>query len=345
MLQQLSEAFGPAGCEVQVRALIVEAIKDHVDAYRVDAMGSLITVKRGDVSGDGQPLKVMVSAHMDEVGLMICKVGKDGLLKFRPVGGIDDRVLLSKRVLIGKDRVPGVIGMKPVHLLSSSEREQVAKSHDMTIDIGATKEEEAIKLVNVGDYAVFDTRYQLLAGGTVAKGKAFDDRAGCAVLVELLTQMDPLPFDLYGVFTVQEEVGLRGAKVAAYAIEPDVAIALEGTVCDDSPKERDISPTTEMGKGPAITMMDRSFVADRRLVKLLSETAEREGIHYQYKQPGVGGTDSGAIYVSKEGVATCTVSVPSRYIHSPVCMLSLKDFDNTVKLMSAALPRLAETAW
>jgi endoglucanase len=155
------------------------------------------------------------------------------------------------------------------------------------------------------------------------------------VLIELLKER--YPFDLYAVFTVQEEVGLRGARVAAYAIEPDLAFVLEGTICDDMPKKRDVSPTTEVGKGPAITIVDRTFFADRRLIKLLIETAEEEGIPYQFKQPVVGGTDAGAIHLTKEGVPSATVAVPCRYLHSPTCLLSLADFENTVRLMKAAL--------
>ena len=341
ILKQLSDAPGPSGHEGAVRQAIIDAVKEHVDSYRVDTIGNLITLKRGTGPSPGGPGKVMLSAHMDEVALMIVHIGKDGLLRFHKVGGIDDRVLLSKRVWIGENRVPGVIGAKPIHLLSGSERQKVTSVDEMALDIGATSSEAAGKLVKLGDYAVFDTEYEVLCDGRVAKGKAFDDRAGCAVLAELL-KGNAYPFDLYGVFTVQEEVGLRGARVAAYAVEPDVAIAFEGTVCDDSPKKRDVSPTTEMGKGPAISIMDRSVVADKRLVRLLTGTAQEQGIPYQFKQPGVGSTDSGAIHLAKEGVPTGVVSVPSRYIHSPVCMLSLDDLENTIKLMRAALPKLAE---
>jgi endoglucanase len=172
-------------------------------------------------------------------------------------------------------------------------------------------------------------------------GKAFDDRAGCAVLVELL-RGDRFPFDLHAAFTVQEEVGLRGARVAAYAIEPDCAFALEATVADDLPKEKDVSPTTMLGQGPAITVADRSFIADRRLVRLLTSTADQLSIPYQIKQPGVGGTDSGAIHMAREGVPSGTVAVPCRYIHSPVGLLNLDDFDNTVQLMRESLARLTQ---
>lgn len=332
LLRQLSEAFGVSGHETAVRQLIVDAIKDVAHEYRVDALGNLIALKKGD----GTSRKVMVAAHMDEVGLMIVRVEKEGSLRFRPVGGIDPRVLLSKKVLIGDKKVPGVIGVKPIHLLEPRARQQVMPIEEMSIDIGASSKEEADNLVRVGDYAAFDVSFGEL-GDTLrtVKGKAFDDRAGCAVLIELLR--DSYPFDFYAVFTVQEEVGLRGAKVAAYSVAPDLAFALEGTICDDSPKKRDVSPTTVLGAGPAITVMDRSVISDRRLVDLLLATAQQQGIPYQFKQPGMGGTDAGAIHLAREGVPAAVVSVPSRYIHSPVCLLSLNDLDNTIRLMRETL--------
>jgi endoglucanase len=342
ILKELSEAFGVSGCEDGVRQVIIEAIKDHVDDYHVDALGNLITVKKGyQPSAISHQPKVMVAAHMDEVGLMITHIEEEGgAIRFRPVGGIDDRILLSKVVLIGKDRLAGVIGVKPTHLLKEKERKQVVKVDQMAIDIGTKGKEEAEKAAKIGDYAFFATEFcQLTEDGLrTVKGKAFDDRAGCAVLIEVLKGR--YPFDLYPVFTVQEEVGLRGTRVAAYAIEPDVAFVLEGTICDDMPKKKDVSPSTELGAGPAITIMDRSFIADRGLVKLLVETAEELDIPYQFKQPGVGGTDAGAIHLAKEGVPSATVSVPCRYIHSPACLLSLEDLENTVRLMKAALSKL-----
>jgi endoglucanase len=279
----------------------------------------------------------MIAAHMDEVGLMITHADEGGLLHFTKVGGIDDRVLPAKAVRIGEKRIPGVIIMKPVHLTSRAERTKVVSYDQMAIDIGVSSKSEAEKLVRKGDYAAFDVQFGDL--GELVKGKAFDDRAGCAVLVALI-ENGPYPFDFYPVFTTMEEVGLRGARVAGFHVMPDVAFALEGTICDDGPKEKDTSPTTAIGGGPAISVMDRSIVADHRLVRLLFETAKAEGIAYQLKQPLKGSTDAGAIHLSKTGVPSVPVSVPSRYIHSPVCMLSKKDLENTIKLMTATLWQL-----
>jgi len=283
----------------------------------------------------------MVSAHMDEVGIMVTHAESSGLLRFAPVGGLEVRVLLSQPVVLGDDQVSGVIGLKPIHLQEDEESRRLPKVSDLSIDIGATSREEAEKAAPKGTYGTFSTTYAELGGELrTVKGKAFDNRAGCAVLVELLRADYPL--DLYAAFTVQEELGLRGARVAAFAVEPDVAFALEGTICDDSPKKKEESPTTRLGHGPAITLRDRSVVCDPRLVKHLVETAEAKGLSYQFKQPGIGGTDAGAIHLVKEGVPSAVVAVPCRYIHSPVSLLSLTDLENTVRLMRAALERLPE---
>lgn len=343
LLQKLSNARGVSGDEGEVREILIDAVKAHVDEYRVDTIGNLIALKKAKGARKKSALKVMLAAHMDEVGLLIVHHDSNhhakGHLRFRKVGGIDDRVLLSKVVWVGKDRIPGVIGVKPIHLLKEKEREQVLDFESMTIDIGARSKEEAEGAVQIGDYVTFATEFGEMGDGLV-KGKALDDRAGCAVLVEILKR--DYPVDLYGVFTVQEEVGARGARVAAYAIEPEVAFALEGTVCDDSPKDKDLSPTTRLGEGPAITIADRSMIADRRLVDLLIQTAKENRIPYQIKQPMVGGTDAGSIRIVREGVPAAAVAVPTRYIHSPVSVLSRKDFEHTIALMTKALPKLSQ---
>jgi endoglucanase len=334
ILKELSDALGVSGDEGCVRSVLLEAVRAHVDDIHVDALGNLVAFKRG--TGRDR-LRVMLAAHMDEVGLMVVGHDGDGFLFVQTVGSIDPRLLPGSLLYVGPDRVPGVIGLKPIHLARDDDLEKVTQIKDMVLDVGAKSKEEAQGLAPVGTYAAFATRFREM--GAVVSGKAFDDRAGCAVLVDLL-RGERFRFDLHAVFTVQEEVGLRGAGVAAYAIEPDCAFALEGTIADDIPKERDTSPSTRLGHGPAITVMDRSFISDRRLLQLLTSTAKEAGLPYQIKQPGIGGTDSGAIHRSRGGVPSITVAVPCRYIHSPVALLSLDDFENTVQLMRESLARL-----
>jgi endoglucanase len=338
-LKELSQAVGVSGHEDEVRQIIIDAITQQADEHRVDSIGNVIALKKGDGSSDQ---KVMVAAHMDEVGFMISQIEENGLLRFFKVGGLDDRILPAKVVWIGDRKVPGVIGIKPVHLTEQNERKKPVEYKQLVMDVGATSKAEAEKLVRRGDYATFATDFVELdpdgASWRTVRGKAFDDRAGCAVLIELLATR--YPFDLYAVFTVQEELGLRGARVSAFAVEPDFAFTLECTGANEIPTKKDVSPSTRLGHGPAITVMDRSFIADRRLVQLLIDTAEELDIPYQIKQPGIGGTDSGAIHRSRGGVPSATVSVPGRYIHSPAAILSLDDFDHTVQLVREALIKL-----
>jgi putative aminopeptidase FrvX len=336
ILKQLSQSIGVSGAEGEVRRDILSLIESHVDDVKTDTIGNVIAIKKGT---GRVGLTVMLDAHMDEVGLMVIGHTGDGMLRVAAVGGIDDRILPGKRVLVGPKKLPGVIGAKPVHLLSDDERDSVVKIDAMRVDIGAESKKAAVGKVPLGARIAFDTRYTDL--GTMVRGKAFDDRVGCAVLVHLL-QGNRLPFDIAAAFTVQEEVGVRGAKIAAYAVHPDLAIVLEGTIADDLPKEHDQSPTTEPGKGPALSLMDRTTIYDARLNQWLIDTAEQINMPIQIKQPGLGGTDGGAIHLSREGIPTVAVSVPCRYIHSPAAVLSKKDYQNTVKLMRAALERLDE---
>jgi putative aminopeptidase FrvX len=338
LLGRLSDAFGPSGREAAVRTLIKAEVEPLVDRLEVDAMGNLITFKAG--IGAEPRLKVMLSAHMDEVGFMITEVDKSGLLKFVPVGGIDARLLLAKRLLVGADRVPGVITGPVPHLQTAESARRVLDIDDLAIDIGAGDEKTANGNVKQGDYGIFATKFQRLSDDPAwptVRGKAFDDRAGCAALIGLLAERYPV--DLYGVFTVQEEVGLRGARVAAYRVEPDAAIALEGTICDDLPQptDADNSPVTRLGDGPAVSLMDHALVSHPGLLRLLQDTAEAEGIRIQYKAPMLGSTDSGAIHLTRAGVPAITASIPCRYIHSPAAILNLNDLANTVRLVGAAL--------
>ena len=332
-LEVLSNAFGPSGSEMEVRQLVRERTEAHAQQAYVDALGNLLLTKRGTK----RDLHVMVSAHMDEVGLMV--VGyTQGNLRVATIGGIDPSILPGLHVLVGRKKHPGVIGVQAIHRTSHKSREQSPAIEDLAVDIGAQSEEEARKLAPLGTPIIFATRFHAVE--RMCSGKAFDNRAGCTVLTELL-QGDPFPCDVTGAFTVQEEVGLRGAGVAAYAISPDLAIVLEGTVADDLPKkESDVSPTTELGKGPAITVKDRSYVTYPPLLRHVIRTAQEMHIPYQIKQPGVSGTESGAIHRVGVGIPSITISVPCRYIHSPVSLLKLDDLENTIRLIQAVLSTL-----
>ncbi|MBN1248601.1 MAG: M42 family peptidase [Anaerolineae bacterium] len=333
-LEILSNAPGISGDEGEVRKAIRPLIRDSVDDLRVDALGNLIAHKAG--TGDSD-LRVLITAHMDEVGLMVVGHNGDGTLKVDTVGGIPDRLLPGLSVYVGPDRICGVLGLEAIHRASTTSK--APKVSKLAVDIGASSQSQAEELAPLGTSIVFATRFQTL--GRSCKGKAFDDRAGCAILISLLNG-DPFPFDLYGVFTVQEEVGLRGARVASYTVAPDVGVALEGTLADDLPKEDDdVSPTTELGKGPAITVMDRSYTTPPRLLQHFIRTAQAQGLPFQLKQPGIGGTDAGGIHQARAGVPAITVAVPCRYIHSPVSLLRQDDLSNTAALVDAAIRRLS----
>lgn len=332
LLEKLSNASGVSGNEKEIRQVIKDEISSFVDEVSTDTIGNLFAIKKG---GDNS-VKVMLSAHMDEVGLFVDFIEGNGFVRFKKIGGIDDRVLLSKKVLVGENKTPGVIGLKPIHLKGGSNG--VTGADDLYIDVGASGKDD--KLAKVSDTAIFATKFT--QSGDILRGKAFDDRAGCGVLIELLK--GNYPFTICGVFTVQEELGLRGAKVAAYNVNPDFAFALEGTTAGDTPTERDVSPSTNMGKGPALTFMDRSFIANKRLLDLLIDTANKENIPFQFKRTITGGTDSGAIHLQQGGIPTATVSVPVRYIHSPVGLMNIKDFENAISLMQKSLQRIPEIA-
>ena len=334
LLERLSIARGVAGQEGEVRAILREELSPHVDELTVDSIGNLIARKGSSQSAERH--RVLLAAHMDEVGGMVMRCNADGTLKFRNIGGLDPRILPGKRVRIGAQGVHGVILRAP-HAARAGKR--VTAIADLLIDTGGAGG------IEPGDMITFESDYEEC--GRLLKGKAFDDRVGCYMLAQLLK--GDYACELVGAFTVQEEIGLRGAGVAAYAVDPDIAVALEGTVADDLPRQEDISPTTELGRGPAISVMDRSAHADRRLVRILTETAAAHDIPYQIKQPGVGGTDVGTIHLARAGVPAVAVAVPCRYIHTPAALMDAADVENTIELMSQALAgslgRPLEAAW
>ncbi len=338
-LQALSEAVGVSGSEDAVRKIVLEAIDGHVSDVKINALGGVTALKKGT---GGRDLRVMVAAHMDEIGFIVRGFDSDGLIRFSAIGGIDDRILPGLRVWIGS--VPGVILWTPIHL---NRDQNVVKLKDLRIDIGATSKDEAAGKVKAGDRIAFDSKFMEI-GAKVLRGKAFDDRVGCSLLIDLL-QGEPYPVDVLAAFTVQEEVGLRGAKVAAQALNPDIAFVLEGTTAHDLPNpnaevddDTDVNPTCIFGGGPALTVMDRSMIADPRLIKLLRETAEAEGIPYQFKTQLGGGTDAGSIHLAGAGVPSAVISMPCRYIHSPTAYLHRDDYDNGLRLIKAVLNRIED---
>jgi len=351
MLRELAELAGVSGAEAPVRDYLARTLQEHVDELQVDALGNLIAIKRGN---GRDRMKVAVMAHMDEVGLIVSGADESGQLKFRVTGGIEPHALLAKRVRVGSEQLPGVIGYKPVHLQSRQEREKEVDLQELRVDIGAKDEKEALAKAPLGTAINFETKVhfagtapdKLPAGDRLPEkgrliGKAFDDRLGCLALAALL-RGPRLPYDLYGIFTIQEEVGLRGARVAAWGVEPDLAVVLETTFADDLPSEEDKSPTTRLGRGPAITVMDRTVITDPRLVRYFLSKAAAAGIPAQIKQPGVGGTDAGAVQSAHGGVPVAVLSVPSRYIHSPVSLMDLEDLNNLLRLLAVAIPDLQQ---
>jgi len=336
LLKELSEAIGVSGDEGAVRALIHNAIKDHVDDITIDGMGNLIAFKKG--TGE-QPLTAVVAAHMDEVGFMVTGHTGDGMLLVESIGGIDAKILPAMRVLVGKDKLYGVFMWKPIHLSNSQD---IVPLDKMQIDIGASSKDAAAGAAPIGTRVAFDSRYIELSD-TVVRGKAFDDRAGCSELVDLC-QGDPLPFDMYAAFTVQEEVGLRGAKVVAASTNPDFAIILEATACHEVPQDPhkpDQTTVTKLGQGTVISYMDRTSIAHPGLLKHFQAVAKDAGLPYQFRSSQfAGGTDAGSIHISQAGIPSIGFSLPCRYLHSPHTIISLEDYKNTVALVRAGLERI-----
>ena len=334
-LKELCALPGVSSCEDAVRDYIRAITAPYADRSYTDTLGNLIIEKKGVSPGTK---KVMLAANMDEVGLMVHTITEDGYLKFRPVGGIDRRVLLGKPVLVGKQKLPGVIGLKAYHLTSGEEARSIPKLTEFYIDIGADSREEALHHVSPGDIVCFDTDI-LEFGHGFLKAKAIDDRIGCDVMVELLKE--PLPMDCTFVFTVQEEVGTRGAFGAAFSVTPDIALILEGTTAADLPEMESHQKVCLPGKGPVVPYMDGGTVYDRELFELLRTLAERGHIHWQTKEFLSGGTDASAIQRTKEGVRVAAISAAVRYLHTPSSVASLEDCQNILILARRFLQAVA----
>jgi len=330
LLKKLTEASGVSGNEKEVRNLIIEQIKNHVDSIKIDRIGNVIAYKKGK----DNPKTLMITAHMDEVGLIVKDIDNSGLLKFMAVGGIDSRVLVSKVVNVGNNKIIGVIGAKPIHLQKKEEWKKALDIDSLYIDIGAKSKEDAERLINIGDYVSFNSQY-IEFGDNLIKAKALDNRVGCSLLIDLIKESTDISY--YAVFTVMEEIGLVGVGPAAYSIEPDIAIILEGTVCYDvSNLDSHLIPT-QIGMGTAISLADKGTIYNPVFREKIINIAKDNNIPYQYRKTSMGSNDSGKIHTTKSGCLTTTLSVPCRYIHSPNSVISMDDYNNTYKLLKAIL--------
>jgi len=331
LLEKLCNVIAISGDEGEVRKIVLAEIKPYADEVKVDALGNVLATKRGR---GAKRVRLMLDAHMDEVGMMIVADDGEGIFRFETVGGIDARHLLGKQVLVGKDRTPGIIGGKPVHLMESGEHLKKVPVESLRIDLGLSGK------AKIGDRAGFATRFRRVGPSIMAK--SIDDRIGVATVIELLKHA-PANIDLCAAFTVQEEIGLRGAKVAAQYFNPDLAIAIDSTPANDLPVHEggeNIAYNTKLGLGPAIYVADGSTLHDPRLVRFLQAVGDAEAIPYQLRQPGGGGTDSGAIQRALAGIPTVSVSVPHRYTHSPISISRVEDWKNTLALLHAALKKI-----
>lgn len=336
-LEKLSNACGVTGRENQVRDLMAQMLKPYTDEIQIDRMENVIAIKKGKPKAP----KIMLAAHMDEIGLMVKTITKEGFIQFSKLGGIDDRILPAQKVIVctKKNAYPGIVGSKPPHIQKEEERKKILNYDDLFIDVGAENKEDAVNMgVAVGDPVVFDIQYTKLGKGTVM-GKAFDNRAGCATMIETLKLLKDADCTIYAVGTVQEEVGLRGAGTAAFGVDPDFAIALDVTIAGDVPGVREYDTTVKMGKGPALTISDSGLITHPKILRWLLDTAAEEKIAIQLESGLLGSTDAARISLTRQGIPSGNISIPTRYIHSPVGLLSLSDIENSAKLAAAAIQK------
>jgi endoglucanase len=322
LIRKLVESYGPSGAEEQVRDVIRAEVEPLVDDLRVDALGSLIA----HIEGDGQ--RLLLDAHMDEIGVMVTYVDEDGFARFTRIGGVSPLTCIGSRVAFEDGRI-GVIGVEQ----KRDNADRIPKLEQLYIDVGATTRDDAP--IQVGDPAVFVRPF--VAQGSRLVSKAMDDRIGCAVLVELLRRLEELSYDLYVVFAVQEEVGLRGARTSAYGIEPDIAIAVDVTITGDTPEAKPMA--VELGKGPAVKVQDGRMIAHPKVRQLLMDCAEDAGIPYQLEVMERGTTDAAAVQLVRAGVPAGCLSIPCRYVHSPSEMVDEGDVENGVRLLLEVLQK------
>ena len=339
LLKKILETAGISGYEKEIASVMCEELKKSCDEVNIDNSGNVIAKK-----GRGKK-KIMLAAHMDEIGFMVKHITKDGYLNFIKVGGIDDRILPAQRVVVKAkkgDRV-GIIGTKPPHLQKEEDKKKILKYEDMFIDIGCRNREEAKKTVEVGDIAVFEPNSGIL-NAKLYYGKAVDNRIGCYALIKIMEKITS-DAEIYAVATSQEEVGLKGARTAAFKVSPDFAIAIDTTIAGDTPGINERESSLKLGEGVAITIMEasgRGVIVNEKIKNLLTDTAKKNKIKYQIDVIEGGMTDGAMIYVNKEGVPTGVLSIPTRYIHSPSAVFHIDDISAAVKLTIKTVEHLTK---
>ncbi|CAN5355793.1 M42 family metallopeptidase [soil metagenome] len=342
LLKAICEIPGAPGFESKIRKLIMEEVESLVDDLWVDNLGNIYTLKKGQMNPDKK--SAMVAAHMDEIGFIVTYIDDYGFLRFHTLGGFDPKTLTAQRVIVhGKEDVIGVMGSKPIHVMSQEEKNKMPKTTDFFIDLGMPKE-EVLKVVSIGDPVTRER--ELIEMGNCVNCKSIDNRVSVFVLIEALRDLEQVPYDVYGVFTVQEEVGLRGAHVAAHQINPDYGIALDTTIAYDVPGAQAHERVTELGKGAAIKIMDASVICDYRMVRYLKEVADENHIKWQPEILTAGGTDTAVVQrMGKKGAISGAISIPTRHLHQVIEMAHKEDIQNCIQLLRAALRNLDNHNW
>ncbi len=336
-LETLSMARGTSGDEAAVKKLIYDEVLSYPDCVaKTDNAGNLIVLKKGKNSPKN---KLMFSAHMDEVGFIVTHIEESGFLRFSCIGGIDSRVIVGKRLLVGENAIPGLLGSKAIHLVKKEEFDNPTKTSDLYIDIGAESREEAEKLVKLGDRAVFDSDFEKFGDGCVM-GRALDDRAGCAILMELLKE--EAEFDFTVCFTTREEISGNGAPAAAFGVDPDIAVVVEATTAGDVPCVPGEKFICKQGAGPVVSFRDNGTLYDMELYHHIMELCKKENIPAQTKHGICGGNDAEAIHKTRGGIRPVAVSLPARYIHSPYATIKLSDAENMISLIRILSRELCE---
>lgn len=340
LLKLVCEAEGAPGFENKIRKIVINELKQYVDDYHIDNLGNIITFKKGAQSDK----KVMCAAHMDEIGFIVTHIDENGFIRFHTLGGFDPKTLTAQRVVVhGKKALPGVMGTKPIHVMTPDERSKMPQTKDYFIDVGLTKK-DVEKYVSVGNPITWQR--ELIEIGENVNCKSIDNRVSVFILIETLKQLKKPAFDTYGVFTVQEEVGLRGASVSTHSINPDFAIGLDTTIAYDLPGALPQEIITSIGNGAAIKIMDGSTICDYRMVSFMKQTADEAKIEWQPEILPAGGTDTAGMQrMGKNGAISGAISIPTRYLHQVIEMANKKDILSAIKLLKASLEKLSSYDW